>query len=423
MDIFSAYFKGSIHFGLYPSLIIACLVLLIGHYFLKKSKLLAHYSIPEPVVGGLLIAAIVLIFRQFGVFISFDNTLQAPLMLLFFGTIGLSADLATLKTGGKALCIFLVAILGLLILQNTLGIALAKLLGLDGLMGIILGSITLSGGHSTAGAWGPTLMAAPHNISTATDLGIAGATFGLILGCLIGGPVGRYLLTKIKNPPKEILESDELTEEERNTDDYKFVTIETESRITPLNFIQTLLLLFTCVFLGQLITPFLVFEFESGTFQLPVFVSVLFIAALFNNFLSFTNLYNVHGRSTFIIGNVSLILFLAFALMTLKLWELANLALPMVIILIAQAVLMAFFAIFVTFRLLGSNYDAAVIAVGHCGFGLGATPTAIVNMQAITKRFGPSQLAFLIVPMVGAFFVDLLNAVIIPLFMMFAKMF
>ena len=424
MDIILSGLNGPIHFGLYPSLIIACLVLLIGHAFVKRSKLLAYYSVPEPVVGGLLIAVVVLILRQFNILISFDNTLQAPLMLIFFGTIGLNADFLMLKTGGKALGVFLIAIVGLLILQNVFGIALAKLLGLEGMTGIILGSISLSGGYSTAGAWGPTLESAPYHIASAIDLGIAGATFGLILGCLIGGPVGRYLLGKIKNPPKEIITSEDTTDEEKNTDQYKFVTIETESRITPLNFIQTLLLLFTCVFLGQKIAPLFVFQFESGgTFQLPEFVIVLFIAAVFNNFLSLTKLYDVHGRSTFIIGNVSLILFLSFALMTLRLWELANLALPMVIILIAQTLLMAIFAIFVTFRVMGSNYDAAVIAAGHCGFGLGATPTAIMNMQAITKRFGPSQLAFLIVPMVGAFFVDLLNAIVIPLFMMLVEIF
>ncbi len=406
---------------LYVSLIVACLVLLLGHFFITKSKFLQHYSIPEPVVGGLLIAVSVLIARQFDLLITFDNTLQTPLMLAFFGTIGLSADLSTLKSGGKTLIIFLFAIVGLLILQNSLGIMLAKLFGLDGVMGVILGSITLSGGHGTASGWGEYLIT-EYNISSAKELGIAAATFGLILGCLIGGPIGRFLIKKIKNPPQEIAiiaSNQQQPDDDDPTNLYE--TIETVSRITPLNFIQTLLLLLISMYIGVLITPYLTIDMGSfGQFKLPVFVSVLFTAVVLNNLLSISKLYKMHKRAVSIIGNVSLILFLAFALMTLKLWELANLAIPMVVILIAQAILMGSFAIFVTFRVMGSNYDAAVMAAGHCGFGMGATPTAIVNMQAITQRFGPSNVAFLVVPMVGAFFVDLINALIIPFSIMFA---
>ncbi|GBU09197.1 glutamate transporter [Gammaproteobacteria bacterium] len=416
-----------IHFELYTSLIIACLVLLIGHFFIAKSKLLRHYSIPEPVVGGLLIAVLVLIARQFNLNISFDNSFQNPLMLAFFGTLGLSADLSTLRAGGKTLVLFLAAIVGLLILQNTLGIVLAKAFNLDGVMGVILGSITLSGGHGTATGWSDPLIL-EHGIKAAKELGIAGATFGLILGCLIGGPVGRYLISTVKNLPKEIAQKlneneNELdkVQEDENAPVMMYETIEKISRITPLNFIQTLLLLVISMYIGNLVTPYLkIYMGSYGTFTIPTFVSVLFTAVILNNTLSFTKLYKMHARSVATIGNVSLILFLSFALMTLKLWELANLAIPMIVILIAQALLMASYAILVTFRVMGSDYNAAVMAAGHCGFGMGATPTAIVNMQAITQRFGPSKIAFLIVPMVGAFFVDLINALLIPIFIMFA---
>ena len=252
---------------------------------------------------------------------------------------------------------FLIVVVGLLLLQNALGIGMAKLLGLDPLMGLLAGSITLSGGHGTGAAWSK-LFVERYGFANATEVAMACATFGLVLGGLIGGPVARYLVKHSSSP-------------DGTPDD----------QLAPTAFEKP--------DMGRMITS-----------------------------LSLLGFYRVFERAVSVLGNVSLSLFLAMALMSLKLWELASLALPMLAILAVQTVAMALYAVFVTYRMMGKNYDAAVLAAGHCGFGLGATPTAIANMQAITDRFGPSHMAFLVVPMVGAFFIDIVNALVIKLYLL-----
>jgi glutamate:Na+ symporter, ESS family len=383
----------------------ASLVLLLGRQILARTPVLRTYSIPEPVVGGLLIALVVFALRAvLQIDVRFDTTLQAPLMLTFFATIGLNADLASLKAGGRSLIVFLGVVIGLLVVQNVIGLGLAWALGQERLLGLLGASITLSGGHGTGAAWAK-VFAERHGLASATEIAIACATFGLILGGLIGGPVARFLITRYSLVPNP--ESDA-------TGASGFEQPKAVRAITANAFIETVTLIAVCLAVGSTIASWL-----AGTaFELPAFVCVLFVGVVLRNGLAVSRWYQVFEEEVSLLGNVSLGLFLAIALMSLRLGDLASLALPLFAILVVQAIVMAAYSIFVTFRVMGRNYDAAVLAAGHCGFGLGATPTAIANMQAITERFGPSHLAFLVVPMVGAFFIDIVNAIVIKLFLL-----
>ncbi|MHC8289943.1 sodium/glutamate symporter [Pseudomonas sp. XS1P51] len=387
----------------YGTLVAASLVLLLGRGLVTRVGFLRAYNIPEPVAGGLVVALVLLALRLLDIEVRFDTSLQTPLMLAFFATIGLSADFASLKKGGRVVGVFLLAVTGLLVVQNAMGIGLAKALGLDPLMGLLTGSITLAGGHGTGAAWG-AMFSEKFGLASASELAMASATFGLVLGGLVGGPVARLLIKRVQAPGLE---------QEMPRLPKGFEQPNKERAITPFSFIETLALIAVSLLAGSLLNGLL----HETAFELPTFVCVLFVGVVLRNGLSALGLYQVFEREVSVLGNVSLSLFLAIALMSLKLWDLAALALPFFIILAAQTLLMALFAIFVTFRVMGSNYDAAVLAAGHCGFGLGATPTAIANMQAVTQRFGPSQMAFLVVPMVGAFFIDIINVIVIKLYL------
>lgn len=393
-----------IQLDFYGTLVAASLVLLLGRGLVARVGFMRSYNIPEPVAGGLVVALLLLILRSFNIEVRFDTSLQTPLMLAFFATIGLSADFASLKKGGRIVGIFLLAVTGLLVVQNAMGIGLVTMLGLDPLMGLLTGSITLAGGHGTGAAWG-TAFSENYGLASASELAMASATFGLVLGGLIGGPVARLLIKRVEVPGCNQQEAPRLPK--------GFEQPNKERSITPFSFIETLALIAVSLLAGSLLNGWL----QGTALELPTFVCVLFVGVILRNSLSALGLYQVFEREVSVLGNVSLSLFLAIALMSLKLWDLAALALPIFIILAAQALVMALFAIFVTFRVMGSHYDAAVLAAGHCGFGLGATPTAIANMQAVTQRFGPSQIAFLVVPMVGAFFIDIINVIVIKLYL------
>jgi len=383
----------------------ASLVLLLGRQILARTAILRTYSIPEPVVGGLLIAFLAFALRAFfRIDVRFDTTLQTPLMLTFFATIGLNADLAGLKAGGRSLIVFLGVVVGLLVMQDALGLVLAWALGQERLLGLLGASVTLSGGHGTGAAWAK-VFAERHGLASATEIAIACATFGLILGGLIGGPVARFLITRYSLVPNP------------ESDAAGMSGFEQPKAVRPITanaVIETIALIAVCLAVGSALASWL-----AGTaLELPAFVCVLFVGVVLRNGLAMRGWYQVFEDEVSLLGNVSLGLFLAIALMSLRLGDLASLALPLFAILVVQAIAMAAYAIFVTFRVMGRNYDAAVLAAGHCGFGLGATPTAIANMQAITERFGPSHLAFLVVPMVGAFFIDIANAIVIKLFLL-----
>lgn len=411
----------------YYTLILATLVLLLGRVLVKKIKFLADFNIPEPVAGGLVAAVIVYLLNlTLGYSFDFQKELQTACMLMFFASIGLSADFSRLKAGGKPLLIFLVVVSGFIFLQDVVGVMMAKLVGLPGLMGLVTGSITLTGGHGTAGAWGP-VFESKYGVTGATTLGIACATYGLVAGGLIGGPVAKRLIKKLnkqpidepegQNPVEQVAASKSLysTKHDLNDDLTQKEVFERPDNIrliTSSSTIETLAL-----FAGALAFADVMTHVSKDTwFELPTFVWALGGGVVIRNVLTTFFNFDMFDRAIDVFGNASLSLFLAMALLSLKLWELTDLAGPVMIILAVQTLVMIGYAYFVTFRVMGNDYDAAVLAAGHCGFGMGATPTAIANMQAITDRYGASHKAFLIVPMVGAFFVDIVNATILQIF-------
>ena len=394
------------NFNTYETLALAGFVLLLGYFLVKRISLLKNYNIPEPVVGGFLVAIILtMLYQGWGISFTFDTNLQTSMMLVFFSSIGLSANFARLIKGGKPLIIFVVAAGILIALQNTVGVAGSLLLGIDPAYGLIAGSVTLTGGHGTGAAWAKTFTET-FGLQGATELAMACATFGLVSGGIIGGPVARHLLKKMHR--------DESPENEDNSDIQEAFEHPTfQRKINTRSLIETITMLACCLLIGQ----FLDAQTKGTALALPTFVWCLFTGVVIRNTLTHIFKFNVADAAVDVLGNVGLSLFLAIALMSLKLWQLAGLALPVMVILAVQVVLMAAFAIYVTYRMMGKDYDAVVLSAGHCGFGLGATPTAVANMQAITSRFGPSHKAFLIVPMVGAFFIDLVNAALLKGFM------
>ena len=396
----------TISFDFYSTLVVMVLVLLLGAFLNSRIKVLSKYNIPEAVVGGIIAASLFLLLRVFGdIKLSFDGSLKDPLMLAFFSSIGLLADFSSLKKGGKKLFIFLVVISVLLVLQNAVGMGIATALGQNHLIGLLAGSITMSGGHGTGAAWASVFGAEPYSFAGALEVAMAAATFGLVIGGIIGGPVATYLIKKHNlKTPGDKTESVHIPITELEA--YK------ERKITQSSFIESLALLAICLLVGVYLADF-VKRLELSSITLPTFVYCLFTGVILRNSLSMLKIHEVFDREVGLLGNVSLALFLAFALMTIDLVQLANLALPIFSVLFVQSVLMVFFAIFVTFRFCGKDYDAAVLSAGHCGFGMGATPTAMVNMQAVCKNYGMSHTAFIIVPLCGAFFIDIVNAIVI----------
>lgn len=402
-------------FNSYYTLIAATLVLLLGKFLVKKVRFLQDFNIPEPVAGGLIAAIVLFVLHQiYGVSFKFEKPLQDAFMLIFFTSIGLSADFSRLKAGGFPLVIFTAIVGGFILVQDAVGVGLASVLGLDPLLGLITGSVTLTGGHGTAGAWGPTFEN-EYGIVGATGLGMAAATFGLVFGGLIGGPVARRLINK--QGRKTVVQTAGREDfSDSNTDDV-FEKAERSRLITADSAVETLAMFAACLAFAAIMDSY----DKEYLIDLPKFVWCLFGGVVLRNILTSVFKMNMFDRAIDVFGNASLSLFLAMALLNLKLWELTGLAGPVTIILAVQTIVMMLYATFVTYVVMGRDYDAAVLAAGHCGFGLGATPTAVANMQSITQSFGPSHKAFLIVPMVGAFFVDIVNALILSGFVNFLK--
>ncbi len=378
----------------------AILVLLAGRALNARIAVLRAYSIPEPVVGGLA-AALLLTLARVGadLEVQFDPRAQGPLLLVFFSTIGLGADLRTLAQGGRKLLILFAVVLVALVLQTGLGIAIAGALDLHPAMGILGGSATLSGGHGTGAAYGK-LFGEVNNLQGAVEVAMAAATFGLVLGGILGGPVAQWLIHRHQLEPSGAAALDagpgSLAADKRQ-------------RLSPESLIETVLLLMICLGVGTLLSE----HVRLPGITLPTFVWCLLTGILLRNTLGLRGFYRVDEPTVELLGTVCLSLFLAMALMSLRLWELVSLALPLLVILALQSLLVVLLAVTLTFRVLGRDYDAAVIAAGQCGFQLGATPTAIANMQAITSRYGASPLAFLLVPVIGAFLIDVSNALVI----------
>ena len=401
-------------FGIYETLMFACFVLLIGHFIVSKINFLQKFNIPEPVVGGFLIAILTwLLHSVFNLDVTFNESLQQSMMLIFFSSIGLNADFLKLAKGGKSLLIFLFIAALFIICQNTLGVLLANLLNLDLRFGLIAGSISLTGGHGTAGAWANDFALSSNPLMGAKEIGMACATFGLIFGGSIGGPLAYFLLKK--NNYKELTPEEIKMQEETHDDLGNEASLTNDKKITYQTLMLTITLLAICLVFGNFLA-----EWNSQfSFKLPSFVWCLFIGVILRNILTHLMKKQVNNTTIDVVGNIGLSLFLACALMSLKLWLIVDLALPILLILLIQVIMMLLFAANITYRWMGKNYDSIVVSAGHCGFGLGATSTAVANIQAVTNRFGPSYKAFLIIPLVGAFFIDILNAIILNLFLTF----
>ena len=398
--------------GELESFLVAILVLFIGHSVNRHIALFRKYNIPEPIVGGLIVAGIITVLHFNSISLEFSLSMQNTLMLMFFSTVGLAASYKLLMKGGTKVIVFLGIASLYIIIQNAVGVSMATALGLEPLMGLIAGSITLSGGHGTGAAWAQTFQE-NYGINT-LEFAMAAATFGLVMGGIIGGPVAQRLINKNN------LVSSYGVGGNHHVDHPDLVTYDQleEDRVTAKKILEVLFILLLCVagakWIGTIIATF-----DISWLKMPDFVYALFLGVVITNATELTRGYKINSECVDILGTVSLSLFLSMALMNLKLWEIFDLAIPLLIILVSQAAILAIFAYFVTFRLMGSNYDAAVMAGGHCGFGMGATPTAVMNMGALVSRTGPSPQAFMVVPIVGAFFIDIVNAIILQGYLSF----
>ena len=395
----------SIDFGPIQTLGFAVLVLYLGIFLISRLSFLSNNNIPVPVVGGFLFALLAsLLLGQFDVRFGFDMSMKEPMMLAFFSCVGLGADMRMLSKGGKQLLLFIVVCLLYLIIQDGIGLLTALSLDMHPLVGLLSGSITLSGGHATGAAYAAQF-ADSSNIAGAMEMAMAVATFGLILGGIIGGPVAGRLIKKhnIALPKKD-------------EDEHGIVLQHDDSRCAPIdedNFLHAFFYVLVCIILGKIISVW----FAENVMMLPDIFWCMFTGVVIRNVTNHEKLPGAHQPSIDLIGNISLSLFLVMALMSLNLWGMISLAGPLLVLLGTQLVGMVIFASYITWRVLGKDYNAAIIAGGHCGFGMGATPTAVANMSALTKRFGPAPQAFIVVPLMGAFFIDLLNAIVIQAYL------
>jgi len=392
------------------TLALAAVILFVGYGVRRRVGVLGRYNIPAPVIGGFLFAAVALALRLQGlVAFEFDTTLQTPLMVAFFTTIGLGASLALLKVGGPQVLLFWVLASVLAVIQDGVGVLLAKGLGVHPFLGLIAGSITMTGGHGTGAAFGK-LMEDQYAFGGAVTLAMAAATFGLVSGGLIGGPVATALITRnrLKTPGLEAGAKGAPADIEAMGLESEIDTEPAGEAPTAYTLLKTITVILVAMWAGSVLSRWL-----GQYVTLPAYIWAMIIAALIRNGDELAHRIKLDQRVVDDLGTIALSLFLAMALMSLKLWELLDLAVPMLVILTVQVTMMAAFAYFVTYRLMGRDYDAAVMAGGHCGFGLGATPNAVANMEAIVERFGHAPRAFLVVPMVGAFFIDFTNALII----------
>jgi ESS family glutamate:Na+ symporter len=388
----------TVELDLIHTILLSMIVLFAGRALVARVGVLSRFSIPAPVVGGGVVA-VLLAFGDglAGIKLSFNLALKDSLLLMFFTTVGLAADARMLVKGGMKLVVFLGISAALVVMQNVVGIGTALALDLHPVIGLLSGSITLVGGHGTGAAYAGRL-GETMNLQGAMELAMACATAGLVMGAVLGGPVTEYLIKRHKLSGPNDPSSEETVAQPQEDDEVSSRTL-----------INTLFIVLACLAGGKL----LVRLFEQTGFILPDFVFCLLLGVVIRNFSAFTSLLRMSDRTIECVGDVALSLFLVMALMTMKLLDLANLAGPLLVILAAQAAVIIAFTVFVTYRVMGSNYDAAVISGGQIGFGLSSTACALAIMKAVTLRHGASPVAFLIVPMVGAFFIDILNALVI----------
>lgn len=389
-----------IQIDMYQTLAVSVLVLILGQFLKKRINFLEKFCIPAPVIGGLLFAVLTCVCYSLGIAeFTLDDTLREVCMVFFFTSVGFQANLKVLKSGGKSLFIFLGLVVVLIVFQNFLALGVSKLLHLDPLVGLCTGSIPMVGGHGTAGAFGPVLE--DFDVKGATTICTAAATFGLIAGSLIGGPIGKRLIDRKKLLDTAVAEDDSILVEdekkhERHTNMYAAAVFQ----------------LIIAVGIGTIISELLT---KTGL-TFPIYIGAMIAAAVIRNIGEYSGKFDIYMGEINNLGGICLSLFLGMAMITLKLWQLAELALPLIILLSAQLILMILFTYFVVFNVMGRDYDAAVLSAGTCGFGMGATPNAMANMQAICDRYVPSVKAYLIIPLIGSLFADFLNSLVITFF-------
>ena len=400
--------NGILHFGPFLSVTIGIVVLFVGKRLNDAFRFLREFSIPEPVTGGLLCSLMIaLVYLITDIEIEFELTTRDVLLVYFFTTIGINSSLKDLIKGGKPLVILLAITIGYMVLQNLTGISVAKMFGLPTAVGMLGGTVSLIGGHGTAIAWAPKI-AEGHGVANAMEIGIACATFGLILASIMGGPMAKFLITRynLKPATSEPLDVGLSAEQE-------------DKGVAYLDLLDAILAIHISIILGFILNKGL----DNLGLELPLFVSCLFAGILITNLIpgSFPRLTGTKWPSRkpamALIADISLGTFLAMSLMSMQLWTLVDLAGPIFTILGAQFLVAVAITLFVVFPAMGRSYDAAVVCAGFGGISLGATPTAMANMSAVAKRYGASHMAFIIVPLVCAFFIDLMNAVLIPFFL------
>ncbi|WP_331490522.1 sodium/glutamate symporter [Metaclostridioides mangenotii] len=385
-------------------------VLLIGSFIKDKIYILNKYCIPAPVVGGFSFAIIAFVLRQTGVIaIVFDTTLQDILMKAFFTTVGFTASLKVLKKGGAQVIKFLIVAVILILSQNIVGVLSAKAIGVNPLLGLIAGSVSMTGGHGASGAFAPLMES--NGLEGALSVAMACATFGLVSGSIIGGPLANRLVQKYKLQPEEIEVKEEVISTNAHSEvSYSEISIKklSESKLT-----SSVIQIIIAMGIGTIGTSL----FSNIGITMPSYISTMIVAAIMRNISDAKEIWTISINELESLGSISLSLFLSMAMCSLKLWELVDLAIPILILLTLQILLMILFAYFITFRVMGKDYTAAVLAAGHCGFGLGATPNGISNMESVTSKYGPAPNAFFILPLVGALFIEFLNSAIITTFM------
>jgi ESS family glutamate:Na+ symporter len=407
MEIFQLE-DGVLQCNAFMTFTLGVIVLFVGKRLNGAIGFLREFSIPEPVSGGLFFSILFWILYSFsGLEIDFDLTSRDFLLVYFFTTIGINARFKDLLAGGKPLVILLLITVVTMLAQNVTGISVAALFDMDAAVGLLSGTVSLIGGHGTAIAWSPRI-AEDYGIGNAMEIGLASATLGLILASLMGGPIAKFLVNRHNLKPEKIEPMDVgLSEQDQKTG------------IGYLDFLDAVLAIHICGIIGLLLNDAL----SDLDFKLPLFVTALVTGIVISNSVpkSFPRISGLHWPSRTpamaLIADISLGTFLAMSLMSMQLWTLIDLALPILTILAAQFAVVALISLVAVFHLMGRNYDAAVISAGFGGYALGATPVAMANMSAVTLRYGASHMAFIIVPLVAAFFIDLVNALIIPFFL------
>lgn len=389
-----------IQLDMYQTIAVAVVVLMLGKFLKERVSLLERFCIPAPVIGGVIFAIFTCLCYVTGIAeFSFDDILKEVCMVFFFTSVGFQANLKVLKSGGKSLIVFLGLVIALILCQNFIAIGLAKLLHISPLVGLCTGSIPMIGGHGTAGAFGPVLE--DFGVKGASTLCTAAATFGLIAGSVMGGPVGKRLIEKKNLLDTVVAEDDSLLIEDEKKH-------ERHASMYPSAVFQLII----AIGIGTIISKLL--SLTGMTF--PIYIGAMIAAACMRNIGEYSGKFTIYMGEINDIGGISLSLFLGIAMITLKLWQLADLALPLITLLAGQTILMFLYTYIVVFNVMGRDYDAAVLSSGVCGFGMGATPNAMANMQAVCEKYAPSVKAFLLVPLVGSLFADFLNSLAITFF-------